>query len=60
MRTTVKVDFWEIWINDFIKEFKSGLIEFIVKSLNIGFIKFDFFINQENGEIIKEIKDVLE
>ena len=25
---------------------------------NIGFIKFDYFINQ-NGEIIKEFKDVL-
>ena len=28
------------------------------KSLNIGFIKFDYFINR-NDEIIKEIKDVL-
>ena len=27
------------------------------KSLNIGFIKFDYFINQ-NDEIIKEFKDV--
>ena len=40
---------------------KNSLIrifEFIVKSLNIGFIKFNYFTNQ-NGEIIKEIKDVL-
>ena len=29
------------------------------KSLNIGFIKFNYFINQ-NGEVfLKEIKDVL-
>ena len=33
-------------------------MEFIIKSLNIGFIKFDYFINQ-NGEIIKELEDVL-
>ena len=30
-----------------------------MKSLNIGFIKFNYFINQENDEIIKEFKDVL-
>ena len=32
--------------------------ELAIKSLNIGFIKFNYFMNQ-NGEIIKEIKDVL-
>ena len=29
-----------------------------MKSWNIGFIKFNYFMNQ-NGEIIKEFKDVL-
>ena len=34
------------------------IFEFIIKSLKIGFIKFDHCINQ-NDEIIKEFKDVL-
>ena len=37
---------------------KSRYFRIIVKSLNIGFMKFNYFMNQ-NGEIIKEIKDVL-
>ena len=58
MRNIVKSWFLKIWVNNFIKRVQIEIFEFIVKSLIIGFIKFNYFINQ-NGEIIKDFKDNL-
>ena len=46
--------FEKIWINDFIKIVKLGFSEFIMTSLNIGFMKFNDFMNQKE-EVFKGI-----
>ena len=58
MRNIVKNWFLRIWCYWVYKIVKSRYFRIIVKSLNIGFIKFDYFINR-SGEILKEFKDVL-
>ena len=37
------------------KKFPEDFFEFIIESLNMGFIKFNYFINQENDEVFKGI-----